>query len=171
MKHSHAFRLLVGTLALCALGPAALAQQKGGQSRGNLELTTVVEKIVETRQQDGTTKTDLTPVDVALPGDEVVYTVTFKNVSAQPADNIRITNPIPHEMRYLADSAFGPGSEVMYSVDGGRTYGRPGELRVAAGDGSQRTASPDDYTDIRWVLKAPLDAGAKGFARFRAIVR
>jgi len=42
---------------------------------------------------------------------------------------------------------------------------------VTAGDGSQRAAEAGDYTHIRWVLKSPLDAGAKGFARFRAVVR
>ena len=157
-------------LALCALASAS-AQQGGDPAQGNLELTTVVEKVVEVKQGDGATKTALVPVDVALPGDEVVYTVSFKNVSKQAADNIRITNPIPSEMRYLASSAFGPGSEVLYSVDGGLTYGAPKELMVKADDGSRRMADASDYTHIRWVLKAPLDAGAKGFARFRAVVR
>jgi len=36
---------------------------------------------------------------------------------------------------------------------------------------ARRTADASDYTHIRWVLKAPLDAGAKGFARFSAVVR
>lgn len=156
-------------LALCALAPASA--QSSDDERGDLELTTVVEKVVEVTRDDGVIKTEIVPVDVALPGDEVVYTVTFKNVSAQAADNIRITNPIPSEMRYLANSAFGPGSEVLYSVDGGLTYGAPKELTVAADDGSRRAADASDYTHIRWVLKAPLDAGAKGFARFRAVVR
>jgi uncharacterized repeat protein (TIGR01451 family) len=36
---------------------------------------------------------------VALPGDEVVYTVSFTNVSKQAADNIRITNTDSERMR------------------------------------------------------------------------
>jgi hypothetical protein len=28
-----------------------------------------------------------------------------------------------------------------------------------------------DYTHIRWILRAPLEAGARGFTRFGAIVR
>ncbi len=163
-------RSLAAALALGAL-TCASAQQESDPTRGNLELATVVEKVVEVKQQDGASKTELVPVDVALPGDEVVYTVSFKNVSKQAADNIRITNPIPSEMRYLPNSAFGPGSEVLYSVDGGLTYGSPKELTVAADSGGRRTADASDYTHIRWVLKAPLDAGAKGFARFRAVVR
>jgi uncharacterized repeat protein (TIGR01451 family) len=158
--------------AALALSAAAGAQaQPSDPAQGNLELSTLVEKVVEVTQGDGATKTELVPVEVALPGDEVVYTVTFSNVSKQPADNIRITNPIPSEMRYLANTAFGPGSNVLYSVDGGLTYGAPKELTVMADDGSQRAADASDYTHIRWVLDAPLDSGAKGFARFRAVVR
>jgi uncharacterized repeat protein (TIGR01451 family) len=164
-----AVRPLCAALALCAV--ASAQAQQGDPAQGNLELSTVVEKVVEVKQGDGATKTDLVPVDVALPGDEVVYTVSFSNVSKQAADNIRITNPIPSEMRYLANTAFGPGSDVLYSVDGGLTYGAPKELTVKADDGSKRVADAADYTHIRWVLKAPLDAGAKGFARFRAVVR
>ena len=138
---------------------------------GGLELQIVVETVVEITGADGQPSTELVPVAVSLRGDEVVCTVTFTNVDAQMVENIRITNPIPPEMRYLAGTAFGPGSEVLYSVDGGRTYGLPSELFLTAGDGSRRAAEAGDYTHIRWVLKSPLDAGAKGFARFRAVVR
>jgi uncharacterized repeat protein (TIGR01451 family) len=171
----HSARSVWVALALCGLASAAAQQSSdvagGNAAGGNLELSTVVEKVVEVKQGDGATKTDLVPVDVALPGDEVVYTVSFENVGKQAADNIRITNPIPSEMRYLANSAFGPGSDVLYSVDGGLTYGSPKELTVKADDGSARVADAADYTHIRWLMKAPLDAGAKGFARFRAVVR
>ncbi len=158
-------------LALVALPLAALAQTGAARAQGTLDLTTVVEKIVEIQAPDGSTKQELVPAAAAVPGDEVVYTVTFKNVGKQTADNIRITNPIPPEMQYVPDTAFGPGSEVLYSIDGGRTYGRAGELFVTAADGARRPAGPADYTHIRWILKSPLDAGAQGFARFRAMVR
>jgi uncharacterized repeat protein (TIGR01451 family) len=160
--------LAAGTLAAAT---TARAQQSSDFGRGNLELATVVEKVVEVQDPGGGVKKELVPIAVASPGDEVVYTVTFTNVSKQLADNVRITNPIPREMRYLPNTASAPGSEVLYSVDGGLTYGTPGELRVKADDGSERSADAADYTHIRWILKSPLDAGAKGFARFRAVVR
>jgi uncharacterized repeat protein (TIGR01451 family) len=157
-----------GSAALLLLPLAVLAQQPGA---GALSLKTVVEKVVETKDADGATKTELVPAASAVPGDQVVYTVTFKNVSTQAADNIRITNPIPAEMQYVADTASGPGSDVLYSVDGGKTYGRAGELYVTDADGTRRQAGPADYTHSRGVLKSPLAAGAQGFARFRATVR
>jgi hypothetical protein len=60
---------------------------------------------------------------------------------------------------------------VLFSVDGGRTFGQPNELTVPAADGSRRAAAAEDYTHIRWRLKTPLPAGATGFARFRAVAR
>lgn len=163
---------LSAALALAALGAARTEAQSGGDlAHAGLELATVIERVVEAKQNDGATKLELLPVAAAAAGDEVVYTVTFTNVSKQAVDNVRITNPIPSELRYLPNSASGPGSDVLYSVDGGLNFGAPKELTVTADDGSRRAADASDYTHIRWLLKAPLDAGAKGFARFRAVVR
>jgi uncharacterized repeat protein (TIGR01451 family) len=158
-------------LVLCALVSAAAAQAPAARLRAGLELTTRTEKILAVAQTDGTTRAELVPAGVASLGDEVVITVSFENVSAQALDGVRITQEIPSGLRYVDRSAIGPGSEVLYSVDGGRTYGQPSELTVAAADGRRRIATADEYTHIRWLLKAPLEAGAKGFARFRAVVR
>jgi uncharacterized repeat protein (TIGR01451 family) len=153
----------------CAFASAVAAQVADAGARGDIEVTTIVEKIVET--QPGGGRPDLVPLDVENTGDEVVCTVAFENKSSRSVDNVRITNPIPPRMRYLENSAFGPGADVLYSVDGGRTYGKPSELVVATEDGISHVASASDYTHIRWLLKAPLEAGAKGFARFRAVLR
>ena len=98
MTRSLAILRATFVLALPALPLAALAQA-GGAGAGVLDLQTVVEKIVEVKAPDGSTKQELVPAAAAVPGDEVVYTVTFKNVGKQTADNIRITNPIPTEMQ------------------------------------------------------------------------
>jgi uncharacterized repeat protein (TIGR01451 family) len=158
-------------LLLAVAWSAAGEVQPGAAGGGALDLHTVVEKVVEVEQPDGSTKTELTAGAPILPGDEVVYTVTFVNVSAGPADHVRITAPIPPELRCLADTAFAPGADTLYSVDGGATFGRPEELHVTGPDGSRRAATAADYTHVRWVFNAPLDAGATGFARFRAVVR
>jgi hypothetical protein len=60
---------------------------------------------------------------------------------------------------------------VLFSVDDGRTFGRPDELTFVAPDGGARGAAAADYTHVRWILRAPLDAGATGIARFRAVPR
>jgi hypothetical protein len=73
-------------------------------------------------------------------------------------------------LRYVAQTASGPGSDVLFSVDNGRSFGRPEELSLALPDGV-RGADAADYTHIRWILRAPLDAGALGVVRFIAVPR
>ncbi|RPI62574.1 MAG: hypothetical protein EHM50_03725 [Lysobacterales bacterium] len=108
---------------------------------------------------------------VASNSDELIVTVRFTNSSDDVVDSIRITSPVPADVQYVAQSASGPGSEVLFSVDNGRTFGRPGELTLPAPDGGVHGADASDYTHVRWVLHAPLDAGATGIARFRAVPR
>jgi hypothetical protein len=100
-----------------------------------------------------------------------VITVTFLNTTQHALDGLRITQPIPPSMRYVQGSGVGPGSEVLYSVDGGATYGQPSELGVVTADGVRRVATANDYTQVRWLIKAPLAPGARAFVRFRATVR
>lgn len=101
----------------------------------------------------------------------LVYTVTFTNATDAAIGDVRITQEIPPGVVYVPDTAVAPGASVLYSVDGGRTFGFAAELDVAAEDGTRRRAQAADYTHIRWLLAAPLDARATGFARFRADVR
>jgi len=163
-------KTLIPLLALAAL-TAVHAQDAPAGQRGALRLQTVVEKVLEVEDAEGRVRTELVPVEVAVPGDEVVYTVRYTNVGEAPAEHVLITNPIPPQMRYKADSAFGPGTDIVYSTDGGLSYASAAELHVVGSDGRERLASADDYTHIRWLLTTPVDPGAQGFARFRAIVR
>ena len=167
----HAMRIAAGLL--CAVFSTAVFAQEADEAprRGSLEVQTVVQKLQEQLDENGEPKTDLVAVDTAVPGDEVVYTVTFTNVGREAAENILITNPIPSQMRYVSGTAFGPGTDVEYSADGGTTWGRPAALRVSTDSGAERPAEANDYTHIRWALNSPLEVGERSFARFRAVVR
>jgi uncharacterized repeat protein (TIGR01451 family) len=151
----------------CMLGSATAI----GQEPGRLNIQTVVEKAEVVVDTDGSQRTELRSVETAVPGDELIYTVVFTNISDEMADDIRVTNPIPSDLRYVENSAFGPGTEIAYSIDDGGSYASSDELMVQLADGERRPATPDDYTHIRWTLKNPLEAGARGFARYRAVVR
>ena len=70
-------------------------------------------------------------------------------------------------LTYEPGTAYGPGSEIQFSVDGGREYGAPEALTITE-DGEVRGAQPEDYTHIRWVMNDELAAGAQGVARFSA---
>jgi hypothetical protein len=70
---------------------------------------------------------------------------------------------------YVDGSAFGPGSNIEFSVDGGRTFANSNELTVME-DGETRPARAEDFTHIRWVMQQELAVGAQGTARFSAVL-
>ncbi len=113
----------------------------------------------------------LIPADRVVPGDQVVYTLEIRNTAAKAVPAPSVPFAIPDHMRYVADSAAGPGAEVSYSVDGGHTYDRPENLKVAGPKGQMRAATAADYTHIRWQLKHSLKGNSVAFARFRAVVK
>jgi uncharacterized repeat protein (TIGR01451 family) len=112
----------------------------------------------------------LVPVDKVLPGDEVVWTITAKNVCATPTDDVVIANPVPEHMTYVANSAMGTGADIAYSLDG-KEFKSAADLQVRAADGTTRAARPDEYRAIRWTYKAAFAPGATGFVRYRAVVK
>ena len=134
---------------------------------GHLNVTTVVQKEEVTVDDAGNRATRLVDADKVVPGDEVVYTVSFANISGEPAENVVITNPLPAELTYVDGSAFGPGTEIQFSVDGGVTFAPPGDLVVADGD-IERPANGEDFTHIRWVMTNVIAPGSQGMAQFRA---
>jgi uncharacterized repeat protein (TIGR01451 family) len=106
-----------------------------------------------------------------VPGDRVVYTLEVRNIGAATLDAPSFTHPVPEHMRYVADTAVGPGVEVSYSVDGGHSFDRAENLKVPGVDGLPRLAAAADYTTIRWQLKKSLKANSVAFVRFRAVVK
>ena len=127
---------------------------------------------VESRSvANGRSIVKLIPADRVVPGDHVLYTLEARNTGASALDSPVISHPVPEHMRYLADTAVGPGAEVTFSVDGGQTYDRAENLFVAGSDNKPRLALAADYTHIRWRLKNPLKANSVAFVRFRALVK
>jgi uncharacterized repeat protein (TIGR01451 family) len=119
----------------------------------------------------GRQTTKLVPADKVVPGDLVLYTLEVRNTGATAVPAPVVTNPVPAHMKYLSNSAVGPGTVVTYSVDGGRTFGSPEELKILGSDGMLRNAVAADYTDIRWKLRNSLKSNSVAFVRFRALVK
>jgi len=138
-------------------------------AQGHLDVRTTVQKQEVFVNEAGESETRLVPAEVVVPGESVISTITFQNVSGEPADNVVITNPIAEDLMYVDGSAFGPGMEILFSVDGGQTFAAASELTVVEGD-EVRDAKPGDFTHVRWVMRNDLAAGAQGTARFAAIL-
>ena len=112
----------------------------------------------------------LVPVGKVVPGDEIVWTITAKNVCATQADNVVIANPVPEHMTYVANSAMGTGTDIGYSLDG-KEFKNASDLQVRAADGTARAAHADEYRAVRWTYKAAFAPGATAFVRYRAVVK
>lgn len=152
-----------------AFSAAVFAQLADWTTSKGVRLDPVLEKIVESRGPDGAVQYDLAPGVIGASGDVFVLTLRFTNTSGAVIDGVRITSAIPDGLRYLAGSATGPGGLVLFSVDGGNTFGT--EQEITAHGSAADTGGERAYTHVRWVLEAPLEVGATGFVRLRAIAR
>lgn len=166
LKFSAAALMLGAALAVSAPSRAA------GEGTQGEALVVKASAEVETKiSAHGRETTKLVPADRVVPGDEVIYSLEIRNTGAVPVLEPSVRFAIPHHMRYLADTAAGPGARVSFSIDGGRTFNSPENLQVAGKDGRMRPATAADYTHIRWQLKQPLNVNSVAYARFRAVVK
>jgi uncharacterized repeat protein (TIGR01451 family) len=138
-------------------------------AQSHIDVQTTVQKKEVFLNDTGEEEKRLVPAEKVLPGETVYYTITFTNTSDEVADNVVVTNPIAEELMYLDGSAFGPGMEIVFSVDGGETFAVADELNVTD-NGETRAAEAKDFTHVRWVMQNDLAAGAQGTARFAAIL-
>jgi uncharacterized repeat protein (TIGR01451 family) len=160
--------LLTAAVLAATFGGAGTALGQAAE-RGCIELKAVAEVQETYVDERGNTATRLVPAAKVVPGDEVIWTIVANNVCATPAGDVAITNPVPQHMRYVGSSAFGPGADIVFSLDGS-TFGAPEALVVAEADGSRRQARADEYSAIRWVLPRPMGPSESLIVRYRATV-
>jgi len=165
--------VVVGARAAATVAAAALllANIAAGQAPAEpLAVRSIAE--VETRTVvAGREAVKLVPADRVVPGDRVIYTLEARNTAAAALEAPIIIFPVPEYMRYVANSAVGPGAEVSYSVDGGHHFDSAENLTLLGAAGRPRRAAAADYTHIRWQLKHSLKPNSVAFVRFRAVVK
>ena len=152
---------------LLLISSTAWAQQKGA-----VELITKAEVDVTTTNGQGVKEVKRVEASKAnvVPGDKVIYTITYKNNGAKPATAVVVKDPVPEHMVYIEGSAAGEGAKIEFSIDHGKTYGPAGGLTVADAQGKKRKAVAADYTHIRWTI-AKVAPGGKGSVTFNAKVK
>ena len=165
-------RSLLAPLAL-ATAVFAVGAHAQSPSGGGVQLVNTAQKEVEI-DESGRKVRRLVELGKMVPGDEVVYTISYANKGSRPAERVVVTNPVPQHTRFRAGSVEGANAEITYSADGGSTYAAPDRLTVAMRDAkgapSMRPALAADITHIRWTLKEPLPPGSSGQLRFRAVI-
>ena len=102
----------------------------------------------------------LEPARQLSPGDRIVTVVTWQLKSGN--GGFSVTNPLPRGIYYQGSAS---GDEEV-SADGGRTWGRLGQLRLG-----NRVATPEDVTHVRWHVPATQAAAGVGNIAYSGIVR
>ena len=131
----------------------------------------VVEKEVEVIDEKGNRVIRHVAPEQVLPGDVVLYTISYSNKGSEEATDIVIVNPVPEHLLYSDNSARGVQTRITFSIDGGSQFAAPEALMVSTPDGESRGATAADYTHIRWILKGALPPEASGEVQYKASVK
>jgi uncharacterized repeat protein (TIGR01451 family) len=157
---------LIAILAVLLLPMAALAKPLVSVS-----ITAEKEVTVVKSGQKVTKKVAATRIE---PGDVIFYTLNYINSGDEAATSAVLDDPIPQGTVYLPGSALGAGAEITFSIDGGKSFKKPSlliyEVKNPNGNMEKRTASPEEYTHIRWTISR-IDAGAKGTVGFQVKIK
>jgi len=120
--------------------------------------------------ENGEEQTRFTDATRVIPGAEIFYTVTYRNLGEEPAEKVTINYPVPNNMDYVDGTARGNNTTITFSVDNGNSFDVPDNLLVTDAEGAQKPASVVDYTHIRWVVGSNLAPGTSGTVQFSAVV-
>jgi uncharacterized repeat protein (TIGR01451 family) len=141
---------------------AVVAAAATGGASGGIELRATAEVEVPVTAPDGTVAVQREPAEKVVPGDEVIYTMHYRNASRAAADNVVITNPLPAHMLLMRTGGLPAQVDLTFSVDGGHIFGALAQLKVTGPDGRPRPATAADCTHLRWNFTRPLAPGEAG---------
>lgn len=147
------FRQFSAIFGACAVAAATVP---GAAARPNVATDSAV--FVE-RARSGEVRR-LEPADRVAPGERVVTIVSWYRLGG--SGGFTITNPLPRTIAYQASAR----EDEEVSADGGRTWGRLGELRYGS-----RLATPEDVTHVRWRVSPNIAALGRGNIAYSGIVR
>ena len=156
---------------LAAVFVASIFSVNAFAEDGKIILTNKVFKQVIKKDEDGKTTYDYVEPGTALPGDVMMYVISFENIGDQPAEGIVINDPVPNNSKYRVGSAAGKNTTTSFSIDDGKTYGNPEDLVVKDANGKEWKAKPESYTHIRWVYNKSLAPGEKGEVSFKTQIK
>ena len=125
---------------------------------GAIKFTNTVMKEIVEKNKKGEDVISYIEPGLALPGNTMLYTITFENISNQPVSGIVVNDPLPNNSKYLANTATGRNTDITFSADG-ENFAVPGKLILTDKSGRSWTASADSYTHIRWKYKQTLKPG------------
>ncbi|MFA6617547.1 MAG: hypothetical protein WCT23_00560 [Candidatus Neomarinimicrobiota bacterium] len=108
------------------------------------------------------------------PGDVIKYTLWAQNVGTGVMTEPVITNPIPDNVVYKANSAKGRQTKIVFSIDGGKTYQSwPPQYKVKDKNGKTvvKAATPEMITHVQWQLARSLNPKESKKLEFEVTVK
>ena len=142
-----------------------------GAQTSHIEVTNRAFQEVEVKNAQGTKQLRQVPADKVLPGTNVTYVTTVKNVGTKPAERVVVDDPLPAHMLYGGVSQANAAGAVEVSVDGGQHFGVLTVLQVVDAQGRRRAADAADVTHVRLTMDRPLQPGDSRQFAFRAVLR
>ena len=155
---------IIVLFGFCLFSSGAIAES------GPIKLTnTVMKEIIEKNDKGDEVVRYVEPA-TAVPGNTMVYTITFENIGDQPVSDIVINDPLPNNSKYIADTAAGKDTVITFSADG-EVFDVPSKIKLKDASGKTWTATPDKYTHIRWIYKKNLLPGEIGSVTFKTKIK
>jgi uncharacterized repeat protein (TIGR01451 family) len=138
---------------------------------GTVKFSNKVFKQVVVTNKKGEKEFSYVEPTIAVPGDVMLYSITFENIGKETVSNIVVNDPIPNNSKYRMNSANGKDTKITFSIDGGKSFGNPKDLIVKDKTGKTWVAKPEEYTHIRWVYGKSLAPGEKGEVSFKTSIK
>ena len=154
---------ILAVLAIPSLAANASAQERGQPNP--LSIT------AENLMAGDETHQSMANPDALLPGDVVLYRLTFTNITDAQVRNVEFKDPLPAGLHYVDGSATADREDVTitYSIDGGQAFvDLPMIEQVIDGERVVSSAPPEMYTHIRWLVSDWVQPGAQVTAEFKA---
>ena len=141
------FALVAGSAA-CLLTTAAFAQSA----------VDITRSVYVERSEDGARA--LEPASSLRKGDKVVLVMQWRVAEARRG--FTVASAVPRDLAFQRAGS----DEAEVSIDGGRSWGRMGALKLG-----ERLASVEDVTHLRWRVPAEAAAQRRGTIAYSAVVR
>jgi len=148
---------------------AFIATSTMASAAPELSISTLVEKDVQRVDENGQSRVERVEAADVAPGETLYFTLTYRNSGDTAATNVKLDNPVSGDTVYVPGSAWGEGSEILFSIDGGETYKKAAALTYQV-DSQTRTAEPEQYNAVRWIV-GEIPAGEQGSVGFSARVK
>lgn len=141
----------------------------GALAAPEVTIRTTVEKEREVIDENGQPHIERVKADSVAPGETIHFTLTYSNSGDEPATSVVLNNPVSADAIYVAGSAWGDNSNILFSIDNGENFKKAANLTYEV-NGKTRTAAPERYNAIRWII-GEIPAGGNGMVGFSTVIK